>query len=505
VAVEVLGRRAWALRAAFALVAAAVVARAAYSLGSGGAAGESLATLWLYTGAMVGSSLLCLLRGVLVRAERAAWLLMGLGAACWTAGDLVWDLVWTPAGIEPPAPNAADALYLSYYVLSCVALVLLLHERLRHLRPSLVLDGLVAGLTLAALSAALVLGAVTGSAQGGNAAVAVALAYPLADEVLLCFVGVTFAVTGWRPGVSWALLSLGLVATSVADSAYAYLIAAGTWQDTMLVSALWPLSLLATGAAAWLPARREPVRATGSRLVAIPSLFALVAVALLFYGQLGRLPVAAGALAGLALLVGLWRARLVFAENAELLRRFRAEALTDALTGLGNRRRLIADLEGRLSGDAAARGSLLLFDLDGFKLYNDTFGHAAGDALLERLAANLAFAVADEGSAYRLGGDEFCVLLEHEVPPDEPVVARSCAALCEHSGDLAVTASLGLVRLPAEALTPSAALQLADERMYEHKATHANSRRGRLVEELRAAAPAAAAATSLPRSGTHAG
>ena len=53
----------------------------------------------------------------------------------------------------------------------------------------------------------------------------------------------------------------------------------------------------------------------------------------------------------------------------------------------------------------------MLFDLDGFKSYNDTFGHLAGDALLARLGGKLAAAVAPAGDAFRLGGDEFCVLI----------------------------------------------------------------------------------------------
>ena len=57
-----------------------------------------------------------------------------------------------------------------------------------------------------------------------------------------------------------------------------------------------------------------------------------------------------------------------------------------------------------------ARSILLLFDLDGFKRYNDTYGHPAGDALLARLGGKLAAAVVGVGAAYRLGGDEFCVL-----------------------------------------------------------------------------------------------
>ena len=51
-----------------------------------------------------------------------------------------------------------------------------------------------------------------------------------------------------------------------------------------------------------------------------------------------------------------------------------------------------------------------MFDLDGFKSYNDTHGHPAGDTLLARLGARLAAAFTESGSAYRLGGDEFCLL-----------------------------------------------------------------------------------------------
>jgi GGDEF domain-containing protein len=79
-------------------------------------------------------------------------------------------------------------------------------------------------------------------------------------------------------------------------------------------------------------------------------------------------------------------------------------ALTDALTGLGNRRALTTGLQA-----AAGARMVALFDLDGFKQYNDTFGHPAGDALLARLGERLAGAVEGIGAAYRMGGDEFCV------------------------------------------------------------------------------------------------
>jgi diguanylate cyclase (GGDEF)-like protein len=146
-----------------------------------------------------------------------------------------------------------------------------------------------------------------------------------------------------------------------------------------------------------------------------------------------------------------------------MLTRSRREAVTDALTGLRNRRALMDDLERAMrSGD-----TLILFDLDGFKGYNDTFGHPAGDVLLQRLGGNLARAVEGYGRAYRMGGDEFCVLLRD---PSDGVIAAATGALSESGRGFAIGASHGTVVPATEAATAAEALQIADQRMYEHKA-----------------------------------
>jgi diguanylate cyclase (GGDEF)-like protein len=145
----------------------------------------------------------------------------------------------------------------------------------------------------------------------------------------------------------------------------------------------------------------------------------------------------------------------------------RQEAITDPLTLLGNRRRLTADLTQRLAAGSEPL-ILMLFDLDGFKSYNDTFGHLAGDALLARLGGKLKASVPD-GTAYRLGGDEFCVLAPAQREELHSVIARAARALSESGERFSVTASCGAVLLPHEATTPDYALQLADERMYSRK------------------------------------
>jgi diguanylate cyclase (GGDEF)-like protein len=156
-------------------------------------------------------------------------------------------------------------------------------------------------------------------------------------------------------------------------------------------------------------------------------------------------------------------------ENERLLKVSREEALTDALTGLRNRRALIADLTELLAGGRGAGIALALFDLNGFKPYNDTFGHPAGDALLGRLGERLGAVTRGRGTAYRMGGDEFCVICVGD--GHEAVIEAAAAALSETGDTFSVDCSYGSAQLPAEAATVAAALHQADLRLYEHKAT----------------------------------
>jgi diguanylate cyclase (GGDEF)-like protein len=122
------------------------------------------------------------------------------------------------------------------------------------------------------------------------------------------------------------------------------------------------------------------------------------------------------------------------------------------------------------------RGSTLaLFDLDGFKSYNDTFGHPAGDALLQRLGHKLERVLPDGAQAFRMGGDEFCVLVPAgPVPADE--VGRLCSlALAEEGDGFRITSSFGVVAIPDETVDPAHALGIADERLYAAKASRRSS------------------------------
>jgi diguanylate cyclase (GGDEF)-like protein len=142
---------------------------------------------------------------------------------------------------------------------------------------------------------------------------------------------------------------------------------------------------------------------------------------------------------------------------------------TDSLTGLHNRRKLMADLDEISSSGRSA--VLVLLDLDGFKSYNDTFGHPAGDSLLARLGSQLHAAVNGDGSVYRLGGDEFCVIWWADESARASAEATSAAALSERGEGFRITAAHGAVAMPSEAVSAEEALRTADLRMYTHKAS----------------------------------
>jgi diguanylate cyclase (GGDEF)-like protein len=163
------------------------------------------------------------------------------------------------------------------------------------------------------------------------------------------------------------------------------------------------------------------------------------------------------------------RAERLAAENRELLTASRVEALTDALTGLGNRRALMADLDDARPTVAGEQLLLVLFDLDGFKQYNDTYGHPAGDVLLARLGERLAATMEGIGRAYRMGGDEFCVTAAVAAEGAEAIASLAAAALSEEGVGFEIGCSYGFALMPADTRRPEEALLLADQRMYAQK------------------------------------
>ncbi|HEU5404650.1 MAG TPA: GGDEF domain-containing protein, partial [Gaiellaceae bacterium] len=388
--------------------------------------GTRLYQTWFYEGLELLVSLSTLARALLVRAERSAWFFVGAGLLATTCGDIVYDF-WFHG--NPPFPSAADVGYLAFYPLLYVGIVLLLRTRVSTFSPSLWLDGLLAATAAGALGTSVLLEVVVRSTHGSPLVVVTNMAYPLGDVLLLALLVFVFSVTRWRPGRAWALIATGLIFNTIGDAIYLYQSAVGTYVEGKFLDLVWPLSLVFIGLSAWQrPGRVPRVELQTRSLLGTPVVCGLIATGVLVAATQLRVHAFALVLACGTIVLVLARMMLSFRENAQLLEASRHEALTDALTGLPNRRKLLLDLQDELDrARSGERRMLALFDLNGFKDYNDTFGHPAGDALLSRLAAKLAAAAAPLGVAYRMGGDEFCVL---STAP-ELELRRVGDALCE--------------------------------------------------------------------------
>lgn len=247
--------------------------------------------------------------------------------------------------------------------------------------------------------------------------------------------------------------------------------------------------------------RRVRVSATAALLTDGGHRTMVKALPITFGASHAGVAVVATALASAPAFLSAWRAPMIMllvfaillllvslAAMAASYRKVSRELARDPLTGLRNRRRLMVDLE-RTCRAASRRepARLWFFDLNGFKRYNEAFGRVAGDTMLERLAERLSDTVEAYGQAYRVGGDEFCVLTHAQLEYPEALLADAREALTERGGAFDITPAAGSVSLPLDANEPAHALLLADQRMYHAKVTKRADATGLVTAVLHAA------------------
>jgi diguanylate cyclase (GGDEF)-like protein len=424
--------------------------------------------LVIYTALMFAAAAACLVRAAYVRREALAWCAMGIGLLLFAVGDLYWSLALADLE-EPPYPSLSDIGWIAWYPFAAASLILLVRERFPRAARVQWLDGAVAGIGVAAFGTALFAGRLVGSSIGDSlAATLTNLAYPIGDLLLIGVCVCGLAVSGWCPGRGWMLICAGVAVGAIADFWYLWQIVQDTYEEGTPVDILWPASTLLIACAAWQPrAQRAPF--TGRRVLGVSAVVSLAAVALLVWDHFAALHQLAIWLAACTLVAVVLRTWLTFSDYVDLLQRTSHDAHTDPLTGLPNRRQLMTDLDEALGAAGRRPRALVLIDLNRFKNYNDTFGHAAGDELLRRVAGRLTAAVDEHGGAYRMGGDEFCVIVEtgaDELPRHIEALSAACS---ETTDGVHVDAAAGAVMLPTEATTPDVALRIADERMYAQK------------------------------------
>ncbi|NEK57930.1 EAL domain-containing protein [Geodermatophilus sabuli] len=465
-----------------ALTAALLLAYVASLVALGTGATGSLAVL-------AGSGKLLFIAGLVtvlaIRAvssprDRIAWACFAAGVASYLAGALGHEFYYASLPVVP-RPSWSDLGYMGLYPLAYVGLFRMLRARVSRLTSSMWLDGIVTGLTAAALAAAVALGAVLRMAEGPAGAVVIAVAYPVADLLLLVLIAGALAVIGRGAGGVWWWVTSGMALFVVTDTLYAYQVLHGSYVTGGPLDLGWGVAFACFGLAACQASRSGgTTRLEGLGALAVPGVCALAALLLLFFGYLDGGELLAGLLALGAVLAALARTALTF-RDVRALADSRRQARTDELTGLPNRRHVfeaLAAVDARLATGAAT--AVLVVDLDRFKEINDSLGHAVGDALLCQVGPRLSAQLRGGDLLARLGGDEFVVLAADLDDIGAGALAqRLCTALREPfrlgGMSLSVDASIGIAVGPQHSRSAQELLQMADLAMYCAKANRSGA------------------------------
>ena len=411
---------------------------------------------------VVLAAVLCLVRAGAVRRElRQPWMLLAGALVTWSFGTIHQSLfLW-----DRPSPGATvgDLGWIALYPLSGLAFLAFARAQLGRLDLRLGMDVLIGALALLAFLA----GDLREMAAAGGHSLAawVSISYAVGDLVLVAIAVAIGSATRWQLDRLWLVLLLGFMVTVVGDRLYAGDVAMGRFDSAAVVAATWSCgaALIGLSSGVDLPPEQRDRRRAGA--IGLPIVLAFGALAIVGYSSIAPVDPLSILLAAGSLCAALGRLGLTHRDNCVLLDEADEHAHVDPLTGLGNRRGMARDLDVMVAAlEPASRLRLSLFDLDGFKAYNDRHGHLAGDDLLERLSHRMRLSVADSGRCYRLGGDEFCLLAAVADGEADTISAGAAAAL----SDVGVGCSFGSVTMGRDT-TLTEALKLADERMYEDK------------------------------------
>jgi diguanylate cyclase (GGDEF)-like protein len=457
---------------------------------------------------LVGSAL-CIARAFGSRRGRSIPLILGLGVLSWSIGDTLLTAE-SAGGATPPVPSIADLFWLGFYPIVYVGLVLLMRRHIRKLVPATWLDGAVAGLGAAGVCACFAFNTILHSVGGDAVTVATDLAYPIGDVLLLILVVGGTAIIPGRRNPQWLLLAAAVAINAIGDTFNLFASSGSTTHlGTIFNGIAWPASILLISISVWLrPGRFNPLAPQKTAGFLLPGLGAFAGLAILFVGTVHRVtPVAIGLATATLMTVGI-RFGLSVRRLRSLTEKRHRQAITDELTGLGNRRHLFYLLNAFFADHADPRTadrqlSLLFVDLDHFKEINDSFGHAAGDELLRQLGPRLEGCLRDTDVLVRVGGDELAVIIMDTDPAYAAAVAQRVVDKLEEpfvldSVSVRISASIGIASAPADATDSTGLLRCADLAMYRAKLGPSSfeayrhdiddgGNRLRLVEDLRVA------------------
>lgn len=357
--------------------------------------------------------------------------------------------------------NVSNSAYLLFYPLAILGLQRLLSSA-RKLNLLELVDSSIVGLGLSTLGTALFLKPILPHFNGSIGNTFFAVTFPMADLILVSVIIAKISTQGFSPRAMVLVVAISVFALT--DFLYLLQHINGTYQIGSLLDIGWICALLLISESFW-HAGIDSTDKFGINPIFISisvsmsaTLLALIALRPHYFPHFVLMP-------AIATLILAFIRMAIALSQAENIGQERLLARTDELTGLPNRRRLIAEIESFVEKE----GALLLLDLDGFKPINDMHGHETGDKVLQQVALRFERAIPQKCLLARLGGDEFGVLFEgsHESAVELGLALRATLSYPFHidNEEIRLGVSIGVAKNTGE----NDLLARADNAMYTAK------------------------------------
>jgi len=410
--------------------------------------------------------------------KRYYWLLLFLGTFTYFFSNLIWLFFYITQGMT----NYSTVSYLLWMVaysfyLGGIIYKIRLISREEH-NESYIFNIVIFITTATAFTIHYLIEPILSVTEHSYILTFITLSYPVIDlTVLFCVTCLYFLVSDRNEKMPMYIVALGFTLQVVADSIYAYTSLDGGYTVGSFVDIIWLMALLLIGISSlFVKDNLSNSDIQPNEFIEKESIFPYISMILLTFLVFNSYDWNLNALSlGLTLCFALVliRLQMTMRKNRDLMYQYRFLAYRDPLTGLKNRESFSEELEKlmRISKQQKTVTAVLLMDLDRFKNINDTLGHQVGDRLLRLSAQRISKVMNQMGHAYRIGGDEFVLILPNtnesrSIEIAEGLLLEFNKPFILNNYEVMITPSIGISIFPTHGYDSETLLKNADSAMY---------------------------------------
>lgn len=409
--------------------------------------------------------------------QRKFWLILILGFCVYLLANLFWVIYDVLEGSMINS-DIAYSLWLISYLFFLSALSYRIKKSIKiAFNHYYLFNMLVFMITIASIMGHYLIAPVLALQDNSLLTKAVSIGYPMVNlSILFAVVILYYLLQKNKEKSTGMLIVIGFFMYIASDSYYAYLVMSERYHPGNSVNLTWAIGIWLVGFSGYYVTEtinnqplhvKKPLENKEGILPYISTILLLYLVVDSYQWDLNFLSIGALIIGGMIISRQLY----IMKENNKLIDEFRFLAYHDPLTGLKNRIKFIENLDYEMNKSQDKEVTLLLIDLDRFKIINDTLGHQVGDEILVKISSRLRASLEEDMQIFRLGGDEFAIILNNVMQNKSEKMVKVILENVQkpffvNNHEITLTASMGVSTYPKNGKTVEELFKYADAAMY---------------------------------------